>query len=87
MTIDAAKPGEAVLSKGEGGVVGWPATVVINNAERLVTVRSTGSSTDNELIQRQHLQCGMTATKNKTVLKSVSATKPTLTGDASRQGR
>lgn len=40
--IDAIKPGEAVMSNGEGGVVSWPATVAVNKTSRLVTVTSTG---------------------------------------------
>lgn len=42
MTIDAAKPGDAVISKGEGGVVSWSATVVVDDDARMVTVSSTG---------------------------------------------
>ena len=42
MKINSAKPGEAVMSRGEGGIVSWPATVVVNNAARMVTVSSTG---------------------------------------------
>ena len=51
MTINAAKPGEAVMSKGEGGVVSWPATVAVNNAARMVTVRSTGAADGAERIE------------------------------------
>ena len=51
MTINAAKPGEAVMSKGEGGVVSWPATVAVNNAARLITVSSTGPADGAERIE------------------------------------
>ena len=51
MTINAAKPGEAVMSKGEGGVVSWPATVAVDNAARMVTVSSTGPADGAERIE------------------------------------
>ena len=48
---NAAKPSEAVMSKGEGGVVSWPATVAVNNAARIVTVSSTGAADGAERIE------------------------------------
>jgi hypothetical protein len=51
MTIDAAKPGEAVMSKGEGGALSWPATVSVSEVARLVTVVSTGPADGAERVE------------------------------------
>jgi hypothetical protein len=51
MTIDAAKPGEAVMSKGEGGALSWPATVSVSEVARLVTVTSTGPADGAERVE------------------------------------
>ena len=44
MNIDAAKPGEAGMSKGPEGALRWPATVAIDAAARLVTIKSLGQA-------------------------------------------
>ena len=51
MTIDAAKPGEAVMSKGDGGALSWPAHIAVNQAARLVTITSIGSADGAERIE------------------------------------
>ncbi len=51
VTIDAAKPGEAVLSKGDIGVLSWPATVAVNEAARLVSLKSVGPADGAELVE------------------------------------
>jgi hypothetical protein len=51
MTIDAAKPGEATLSKGEGGALSWPATVKLSEVARLVTILSTGPADGAERVE------------------------------------
>ena len=51
MTIDAAKPTEAALSKGEGGALSWPATVAINEATRMITITSTGPADGAERVE------------------------------------
>jgi hypothetical protein len=51
MTIDAAKPTEATLSKGEGGALSWPATVAINEATRIITITSAGPADGAERVE------------------------------------
>ena len=51
MTIDAAKPGEAAMSRGEGGALSWPATVTVSEVARLVTVKSAGPNDGAELVE------------------------------------
>ena len=51
MTVDAAKPGEAALSRGEGGALSWPATVAVNDSARLVSLTSVGPADGAELIE------------------------------------
>jgi len=51
MTIDAAKPGEAVMSKGQNDAVSWSATVAVNAATRMVTVTSAGAADGAERIE------------------------------------
>ncbi len=50
MTIEVSSPAEAVMTKGEGGSLSWPATVAVDNAARMVTVSSTGSADGAERI-------------------------------------
>lgn len=51
MTIDAAKPGEATLSKGEGGALTWTAAVTVSDVARLVSVASSGPADGAERIE------------------------------------
>jgi hypothetical protein len=49
MAIDAAKPGEAKLAMGEGGVFPWDASVTIDGS-RVVTIKSRIPSGDAQLL-------------------------------------
>jgi hypothetical protein len=51
MTIVAARPNEAAMSKGERGAVSWPAAVSINETSRLVTITSTGPADGAERVE------------------------------------
>jgi hypothetical protein len=51
MTIDAAKPGEAVMSKGDGGALSWSAQVTLNDAARLVTITAIGAADGAERVE------------------------------------
>lgn len=49
MTVDAARPGEAKMAMGEGGMLPWDASVAIDGA-RLVTIKSHIESGDAQLL-------------------------------------
>jgi len=49
MAIDAAKPGEAKMAMGEGGMLPWDASVTVDGA-RLVTIKSHLQSGDAQLL-------------------------------------
>jgi hypothetical protein len=51
MIIDAAKPTEATLSKGEGGALSWPAAVAVNEATRMITITSSGPADGAEKVE------------------------------------
>lgn len=49
MTIDAAKPSQAAMAMGDGGVFPWQATVTVDGA-RAVTIKSAIQSGDAQLL-------------------------------------
>ena len=49
MVVDAAKPGEAKMAMGEGGMLPWDASIAIDGA-RLVTIKSHIESGDAQLL-------------------------------------
>jgi hypothetical protein len=51
MTIVAARPNKATMSKGDRGAVSWPAAVSLNETSRLVTITSTGPADGAERIE------------------------------------
>jgi hypothetical protein len=53
MKIDAAKPGEASVSKGQGGALSWKAKVTVDEAKRIVTVLADGAADGAERIEGQ----------------------------------
>jgi hypothetical protein len=49
MTVDAAKPGEARMALGEGGMLPWDASIAIDGG-RVVTIKSHIQSGDAQLL-------------------------------------
>jgi hypothetical protein len=50
MTIDAAKPQDAVMGMGDGGVFAWDAAVTIDSSARAVTIKSKVPSGDAQVL-------------------------------------
>jgi hypothetical protein len=50
MTIDAATPTQAAMSKGDLGSVSWAATIAFDEATRAVSLKSTGPSDGADLL-------------------------------------
>jgi len=50
MSLDAVRPRDALMSKGDGSVVTWPATVAVNDAARFVTITAAGAADGAERI-------------------------------------